>query len=66
MAGSRPHFLGGLLFLLVGAFVLTDLQPVWWSIVTVVVVFAAAAMYFLRSVLEWRKSRSPETGDSVL
>lgn len=66
MAASRSHFLGGLLFLLAGAFVLTDLQPAWWSIATVVIVFTAAAMFFLRSMLEWRKARTLETRDSGL
>ncbi|MDR7113470.1 NADH:ubiquinone oxidoreductase subunit 6 (subunit J) [Microbacterium trichothecenolyticum] len=65
MARSSAHFLGGLLFLLAGAFVLTDFQPVWWSIATVVVVFTAAAVFFLRSVLEWRKSHTPETRGSA-
>lgn len=65
MARSSSYFLGALLFLLAGAVVLTKLQPVWWSIATLVVVFTAAAVSFVRSVIEWRKSHTPETRDSV-
>lgn len=48
--------------------VLSDFQPVWWSIATVVVVFTASAAFFVRSLTEWRKSRNldEQSADSSL
>ena len=58
MTTSASYLLGGVLFFFAGLVVLTGFQPVWWSIVSVVIVFTASAVSFGRAILESRKARA--------
>ncbi|WP_203581481.1 hypothetical protein [Microbacterium hibisci] len=58
MTTWHGYLLGGLLFLLAGLLVLSNLQPVWSSVATVVVVFGAAAAWITRGLIERRKART--------
>ena len=58
MTTANSHLLGGVLFVLAGFLVLANIQPVWWSIASVLSVSAAAAVMFGRAVLESRRARS--------
>ena len=58
MTTANSYLLGGVLFVLAGFLVLANLQPVWWSIASAVIVFAAAAVMLGRAIVESRKARS--------
>ncbi|MDR7182997.1 hypothetical protein J2X85_000020 [Microbacterium trichothecenolyticum] len=58
MTTSHRYLLGGLLFLVSGFLLLVSMQPVWWSVASVVIVFSAAALLTARALTEWRKTRA--------
>jgi len=54
---SGLWFLGGASSLGASMLILPTVQPEWWSILTIVVTFAGAAVMFFRGAADWRTAR---------
>lgn len=57
MDESGYWFLGGASSLAAFMLTLSTAQSEWWSILTIVVTFAGAAVMFTRGALDWRAAR---------
>jgi hypothetical protein len=57
MDESGSWFLGGASALGASMLILPTVQPEWWSILTIVVTFAGAAVMFIRGAVDWRAAR---------
>lgn len=58
----RWSFLAAVMFFLIGLFLLTTVQPVWWSIVSVVIVLSASAASLIRGIVDVRSAKRGLTG----
>lgn len=62
MKPSTWSLLSALLFSVISVYMLLQLQPVWWSILSPVVTATAAIVYFRRGITDHRAEQKADTG----
>ncbi len=58
MKTSRDFTFTAIIFLAITVWMAMNVQPVWWSILGLVVVAAVVVMSSVRAVIEYRRERS--------
>ena len=58
MQSSGWAFLAAVLFLGIGIYMLLTASHEWWSILSILVVFAGSVTFFARGALEYKRAKS--------
>ncbi|WEK60058.1 MAG: hypothetical protein P0Y60_12000 [Candidatus Microbacterium colombiense] len=61
MREALVQAVAAVMFIVVGVNMLFSMQPVWWSIASLVLVFAGAGTFVIRAIAEFRKARATQS-----